>query len=152
MRAWNAIGALGGAAVFLTLLAGGCVVIEPEPPPSPVDIEFVNNTNLSLTPNFYFSDSATSSSALFVFGFLNTSFITRPVKELRAGETGQTRIECDRVLSLGVSQPKLFEGATLTVITSSDQIFLLKDRDFACGDSLRFVYTLEEGELRVRLE
>jgi hypothetical protein len=142
------------AAASPLLLAAGCIVVgpPPPPPPPPATIEFANTTSLDLTPNFYYSDTAADAEGLFVVANLNTSFIRREFAELRPGETASTTLACERTLSMGVSRPRLFNPAADEVIQSEDQIFLLRDRDFACGPTLRFVYFLEGGELRVRVE
>lgn len=141
------------AAAGLLLVAAGCIVVSTPPsPPPPTTIEFANTTALDLTPNFYYSDTATDAAGLFVVANLDTSFIRREFAELRPGETASTTLECERTLSLGVSRPRLFNPAADQVIQSGDQVFLLRDRDFACGPTLRFVYFLEGGALRVRVE
>jgi hypothetical protein len=137
-------------AVGLLGLAAGCLVVNPPAPPTTV--EFVNATPLDLTPNFYYSGTATDAESLFVAEHLDTSFIRREFAELRPGESASTTLECGRALSLGVSRPRLFNPAADQVIQSEDRIFLLRDRDFVCGARLRFVYHLEDGGLRVGVE
>jgi hypothetical protein len=136
---------------MLTITASGCVVV-PEPPPEPVRVEFVNETGLDLTPNFYYSDTAADAAGLFVVAHLNTSFIEREFKELRPRETEFTVLECDQVRSLGVRRPRLFAAGTLEVVDSEDEIFLLRETDFECGATIRFIYYVENGVFRVRLE
>jgi hypothetical protein len=136
---------------WLTAVVGGCIIL-PEPELEPVVIEFVNQTALDVRPNFYASDTATDAAGLFVAANLDTSFITRPFPELRPDETLSAIRECGVVGSLGVRQPVLFDAATLTVTTSDDQIFLLRDADFACGATIRFVFFTEGDAFRVRVE
>lgn len=131
-------------------LTTGCPVAPPPAPPT--TLEFVNATSLDLTPNFYYSDTAADAEGLFVAAHLDTSFIQREFAELRPGQTASTTLACRQTLSLGVSQPRLFNPAADQVIQSEDRVFLLRDRDFDCGSTLRFVYFLEGGALRVRVE
>lgn len=153
-------GAPGGPRLFAAtvvaaaVLAGlvGCVPLEPAGPPPPVRIEFVNETALDLTPNFYYSDSAADAPSLFVVAHLNTSFIQRQFAEIPSRGTAHTVLACERVRSLGVSRPRVFNAAVLEVTDSTDEIFLLRNADYDCGATLRFVYYLEDEALRVRLE
>jgi len=141
----------GLALAWLTAIVGGCIVL-PEPEPQPVVIEFVNQTSLDVQPNFYASDTATDAAGLFVAANLDTSFIDRPFPELRPAENTSMTRACGVVRSLGVRQPVLFDAASLAVTTSEDQIFLLRDADFTCGATIRFVYFTEGEAFRVRVE
>jgi hypothetical protein len=147
---FRAASRLAAAAVVAGLV--GCVPPEPAGPPPPLRIEFVNGTALDLTPNFYYSDSAADAPSLFVVAHLNTSFIQRPFAEIPSRGTAHTVLACERVRSLGVSRPRVFNAAVLEVTDSGEEIFLLREADYDCGATLRFVYYLEGETLRVRLE
>lgn len=147
-RARTSAGVVALAATVAGLaVLPGCVTVEPPPPPTQVIFE--NATSRDLTPNFYFDDVATTPGALFVVAHLNTSFIDRAFAEMRPGETASTMLECDQIASLGVSRPRLFDAATLTVTQSEDVIILVREQDFACGDTIHFRYFVENGALRV---
>ncbi|MFQ5805671.1 MAG: hypothetical protein ACE5I3_04390 [Phycisphaerae bacterium] len=134
----------------LLALVGGCIV-EPPPPP-PTTVQLANSTAFDVRPNLYTSGSATGEAGLFVGANLRTDFTDRPFPELRRNETATLTLECDEIQSLGVDAPVLFDAVTLTVTTSGDRIFLLRDTNFACGATIRFVYFTEGDAFRVRVE
>ena len=53
---------------------------------------------------------------------------------------------------MGVSRPIFVNTLTFTGGVSDDQLILLRESDYACGDTLRFVYFAENDVFRVRLE
>jgi hypothetical protein len=142
---------LGLPHVWLMVVVGGCIAL-PAPEPEPVVIEFVNQTSLDVRPNFCASETATDAAGLFIGANLDTSFTDRPFPELRPGESASTTRACGVVSSLGVSRPVLFDAATLTVTTWEDQILLLRDAEFTCGATIRFVFFTEGDAFRVRVE
>lgn len=142
-----------GSGLLLAWAVGGCVRPgEPALPPPPVRVEFINETGLDLTPNFYYSDTAGDAAALFVVGYLNTSFIERAFPEIPPRASAFTVLECSAVRSLGVRRPRLFNPLTLEVTDSADEVFLLRDVTLECGATVRFAYFLDGPALRVRLE
>jgi len=134
-------------AAFAALACGACI-----PAPEPITIELVNETAFDVRPNLYVSDSATGEAELFVAANLVTDFTDRPFPELRPGETATVTLECDQARALGVDAPLLFDAATLTITPSADRIFRARDADFACGDTIRFVYFREAAAFRARVE
>ena len=130
------------------LLLTACIAA----PPEPVRIELVNETGRDLTPNFHRSASATTPEALFVPANLDISLIDRVFPEIPPGQTASGSFECDRLSAIGVRAPRAFEPATLTVIDSADELFLRLGDGFDCGQRVRFVYFMEGGALRVRVE
>ncbi len=144
----------GGAALLLALVlapGSGCVVVTPDPP-APVTIELVNPTAANVRPNLFTSSSAGDEAGLFVAANLNTSFTTRPVAELRAGESATITLDCAQLRTIGVDRPVLFNGATLSVTTSDDRLFLAKPGSFDCGSRVRFVFFTEGNVFRARVE
>lgn len=129
-------------------LFSGCVVTVP----SPVRIELVNETSLDVTPKLFVSSSASTEDDLFVDGNAVTDFTDRSIPELRGGETKAIARECDVVRAVGVRGAIRFDGATLTLATAADEIFLLFDRDFGCGGTIRLVYYNDGSDFRVRFE
>lgn len=145
----RAIVPLLAAAIF----SGGCVVVPaPEPPPEPITIELVNATLSDVRPNLYVSSSITDAQTLFTQTSPVRNFTNRPFPELRAGESAVLTFECDELRSLGVTGAVIFDATTLNVVISPDEVFLLSQTDFNCGDLLRFVYYTPDGTLRVALE
>ncbi|RMF74794.1 MAG: hypothetical protein D6744_14150 [Planctomycetota bacterium] len=144
-----------GAAVTLSLLSiCGCVaVVSPAPTPSaPVKIELFNATGRDVRPNLFVSGSATSEDALFVGGNLFTSFTDRAFAELRAGETVTLEFDCDELSAAGVDRPVAFDALALDVDTAEERIVLIRDTNYDCGATLRFVFFYDGAVFRVRSE
>jgi hypothetical protein len=138
---------LSGLMAALAACAG-CVV---EPPP-PTAVELVNTTGLDVRPNLYASASASDAAGLFVGANLVTDFTDRPFPELRAGESVTLTRECEDIQSIGVEGPVLFDALQLIATPSADRIFLVRETDFQCGGTVRFVYFTEGDAFRVRVE
>lgn len=135
----------------LAALGGGCVV-QPPPPPPPTTITVVNETQQFLMPQVFTSSDAATAAALYVPTNWRGGFSTRPTGFVGAGESVSVTVECDELASLGVDQPVYFDGVLLVRSTSADQVFLLRDADFACGATIRLIYFSEGGVFRVRTE
>ena len=71
---------------------------------------------------------------------------------MRAGESASVSLACDEVTSFGVNRPESFDAINVTVTVSDDQIFLLRDTQYTCGTTVRFVYFTEGEALRARAE
>ncbi|MCG3126825.1 MAG: hypothetical protein CHACPFDD_01680 [Phycisphaerae bacterium] len=145
-------------AVLLTLLAvtlQGCIIVrdgDGDIPPAPSYIELINLTGLVIDANFFISGSATDEVGLFVRENIYTAYSTHVIPTLGAHETAAFFLECDATRSIGVRRPVFQNLFTLTGGESSDVIFLLRARDFSCGERLRFVYFAEGDQYHVRLE
>ena len=138
------------AAAPLVALLGGCIL--ETIPTGPITVELVNETSLDVQPRLYISGSATDAAGLFVGANLRTDFTDRAFPELRRAETVSLTLECDDAASIGVRNPVMFDAVQLIVTNSEDQIFLLRDTDFQCGGTVRFVYCTQDGAFRVRVE
>jgi hypothetical protein len=140
--------ALSHASVTLLLVVmGGCLA-----PPEPVTLVLVNETTLDVRPNLHTSADATTADELFQPANLNTTFTDRAFPELRPGETISLSFECADLQSVGVDRPVLFDAAALVVTPSEDTLFRVRETDFACGDTVRFVFFSEGEAFRVRVE
>ena len=134
-------------------MAVGCVVVSPAPPPPPETmIELVNETGLTVDANFFISSDASDAGGLLISGNLFTEYSDRPIPTLGARKTVRFALACDRIRSMGVSRPIFVNTLSFTGGVSDDQIILLRESDYACGDTLRFVYFAENDVFRVRLE
>lgn len=143
-RATIAFAALAACVAFA---AGGC-----QPPqPSPVTIELVNPTTLDVRPNLHVAASAGTPAELFVAANLRTDFTDRAFPELRAGETRSLTIDCgsDAAGAIGVSGSVLFDATSLGTTVSADTIFLKRDLDYSCGDTIRLRFFTEGSAFRV---
>ena len=134
------------------LMAAGCVVVPPASPPPETMIELVNETGLTVDANFFISSDASDAGGLLISGNLFTEYSDRPIPTLGARKTVRFALACDRIRSIGVSRPIFVNTLTFTGGVSDDQIILLRESDYACGDTLRFVYFAENDVFRVRLE
>jgi hypothetical protein len=134
----------------LAALLGGCII--ETAPTGPITVELVNETSLDVQPRLYTSGSATDAAGLFVGANLRTDFTGRPFPELRADEAVSLTLECDDASSIGVRNPVMFDAVQLIVTNSDDQLFLLRDTDFQCGTTVRFVYYTDGDDFRVRVE
>ncbi len=83
---------------------------------------------------------------------LFTEYSDRPIPTLGARMTVSFALACDRIRSMGVSRPVFVNTLTFTGGVSPDQIIFLRESDYACGDTLRFVYFAEDDVFHVRLE
>lgn len=138
------------AAFSLAALPGGCIV--ETIPLGPITVELANQTALDVRPGFYTSDSATDAAGLFVDANLRTDFTDRAFPELRASETATLTLECADASSIGVNGAVLFDAVQLIPTDSEDQIFLLRNTDFQCGTTVRFVYYADGDGFHVRVE
>lgn len=103
--------------------------------------------------NFYVSAEASDEGGLFVGPNLYTDWTTRAIPTLRRGERVTFTLECDQIAAMGVlrpffSNPVTFSGGG----ASDDKVFLRRELNFACGDTLRFVYFEQDGSFHVRFE
>lgn len=130
-------------------LVSGCVVI---PVPSPIKVVLVNETALDVTPKLFVSGSASNEDELFTGENAVTDFTDRAIPELRGGETREISRECEELRAIGVRGALRFDGAMLTLTTAPDEIFLLFDRDFGCGATVRLIYYNDGADFRVRFE
>ncbi|MCA9242554.1 MAG: hypothetical protein KDA32_01265 [Phycisphaerales bacterium] len=145
-RAWLWAGALGVGAISAL---GGCVVT----PPAPVTVVLANRTGTDLTPKFFSSASATTTASLFVYNNRLVDFNNRAFDEMRAGEVITLNFDCEELRSMGVQRPFIFDPISLTIGRLEDEVFLLRDNGFQCGDLVRFVYdTDENGALTLDVE
>ena len=117
-----------------------------------VIVELVNETGLTVDANFFISADASDEGGLFVSGNLFTEYSDRPIPTLGARMTVSFALACDRIRSMGVSRPVFVNTLTFTGGVSPDQIIFLRESDYACGDTLRFVYFAEDDVFHVRLE
>lgn len=147
------------AVALLTTLAAlspGCIIVREDGgdvvPPPPTYVELINLTGLVIDANFFISASATDDVGLFIRENIYTAYSTRVIPTLGSHETAAFFLNCDATRSIGVRRPVFQNLFTLTGGESSDVIFLLRDRDFSCGDRLRFVYYADGEQFRVRLE
>lgn len=136
--------------VLAGLLSIGCVA--ELTPPEPVTIVLANQTGYDVRPALYVSDSAADRATLFTGANLVTTFTDRVFPELRPGEIITLTYECEQLGSLGVSRPRMFDAIELDVTRSDDEIFLLRETDFDCGSTVRFVYFTQAGGFHVRVE
>lgn len=133
-------------AAFASL--GGCVVES-----NSVTVELVNNTPLDVTPSFFASGRATTNDTLFVEANLRQDFTTALFKELSAGETATLTLDCAaEARTIGSLGASAFNSADLSRVTSADEVFLSRGREFNCGDRVRIVYAIVNGALRVTVE
>ncbi|MBI5863953.1 MAG: hypothetical protein HZB38_05510 [Planctomycetes bacterium] len=134
----------------IAFLTRGCVI---SPVPEPIVVELINETSLDVTPNLFVSSAEVDSATL--FGDTANRILTftdRPFPELRAGETATVEFTCEQIARVGVLQPVLFDGFTLTTTKSTDEIFLVREGDFDCGATIRFHFFQNETGFRVRFD
>lgn len=140
---------LAALTAAFTLVGAGCIVA----PPAPVTVVLANRTRADVTPKFFSSAQSTSPTALFVFDNRLVNFNDRAFDELRPGEVITLNFECEELLSMGVQRPVLFDAISLDVDQSEEEIFLVLDNGFRCGDLVRFVFdTNADGALTVDVE
>jgi len=137
-----------GASALLSY--GGCVVVDDPAPP--VSIELANTTSYIIDANFFISMTATDEAGLFVQENIYTDFSTRASRTLGPNETATFELPCDRVQSMGVRAPLFAAQIGFGGGRSDDVIFLLRDADFTCGATIRFVFFTEAEAFRVRVE
>ncbi|MEP0845885.1 MAG: hypothetical protein HRF50_03580 [Phycisphaerae bacterium] len=142
LRGASVVGPLLG----LVLAASGCIVAPP-----PVRIELLNTTALDVRPNFYSSSEAATSGELFLAENLRTDWTSRVFPELRAGETASLELTCADAAAVGVSGSIMFDALRVSAVTSPDVLFLLRDAEFGCGQTVRFTFVNDAGALRVQL-
>lgn len=135
------------AAAAMLLALGGCMVTTDD-----VTIQVVNETGLDVTPNLFVSGVAADAGSLFVDGNRRTDYTSDDFGELRAGRTGSFNVFCDEARSIGVNLPTAFDGDLFEQIASADSFVLLLDADYECNTTVRIVYYLDAGALRVRVE
>lgn len=137
--------------VFVTIAAliGGCPATTPS---DPITVKLVNQTTLDVRPAFYASASATDEAGLFVGANVVTNFTNRTFPELRGGETISLTYDCDELLAIGSDRPTLFDATQLTVARSDDRVFAFQGTDFACGATVRVVYSTEGAAFHVQVE
>lgn len=128
--------------------SGGCIVTvepDPTPTPTPVTIELVNETGFVIDANFFANASATDASGLFIAGNIFTGYSDKAIPTMGAGQTVSFELACDAVRSLGVRRPVFVNTLEFTGGESADEVFLLLDAHYQCGDTIRFIY-FRDGE------
>ncbi len=138
------------AAPLAALLLAGCIV--ETVPTGPITVTLVNETALDVRPDLYTSGSATDAAGLFVGANLRTDFTDRDFPELRGSESVTLTLDCVDASSIGVHTPVLFDAVQLNVTTSEDIEILLRDADFQCETTVRFVYYTQDDVFHVRVE
>lgn len=147
------IGAIGKFGVFAMLavaapLLGGCPQSS-----SLVTVELVNETARSIRPGLFASGSAQTAEELFVDANLREDFTDAVFAELAPRETRTLDLGCEAEARLiGSFEASAFDDTSLIRTESDDAPIATRNVEFGCGDTVRIVYYLENGALRVRIE
>ncbi|MFN0136039.1 MAG: hypothetical protein ACKVS9_07980 [Phycisphaerae bacterium] len=118
-----------------------------------VTVELVNDTSRSVRPGLFASGNATTAEALFVDANLREDFTDALFAELEPRETRTLDLGCEAEARLiGSFEASAFDDTSLLRIESTDAPIATRNVEFGCGDTVRIVYTVENGALRVRID
>jgi hypothetical protein len=132
-------------------LTGGCIVQNNEDPgPTTITVVLVNETNFVLDANFFASPTATNTDGLFVQANIYTGYSDKPIPTVAARQTVSFELACGDARSIGVSHPVFSNPVTLTGGESADELFLVRDTNYVCGDRIVFRYS-HPGNFRVNV-